>query len=235
MKTSILFLAILFYASSSTALETSTQEELSLAYTLSKAGKHADAILRVQPLLNALKLDTIESIVLGNKILAVSYCELEDREKAKEHFETLKAFQPDESLKEFTLSSSCADFFGIKKNPPKKPKTVELENAPPVAIPDHLKPKESSWKLYAPFGTGQFHNGQRDKGWAFLATQTVGLLAAGTMYVLFQSEKNKDGTFPKPGLANAYKKTYWSALGVAGASSIWGVIDALVVHKKNQK
>jgi hypothetical protein len=236
MKTfKTLFISILaFMVPPAMALETSVEEEISLAYTLSKAGKYADAVLRVQPLLNALKLDTVESIILGNKILTVSYCELNDLEKAKEYLESVRAFSPDESFKEFSMSPTCLDFFGIKRQIVKKQKVADAETLPPSVVPNHLKPKDPSWKLYMPFGTGQFYNEQSDKGWAFLATETLGLVAATTMFILFQSEKNSDGTFSNTGLANAYKTTYWSSLGVAGGASIWGIVDALIVNKKRR-
>lgn len=258
-------LAFVFFASTLLAETANVKEELSLAYTMAKTGRFTDAILKAQPLLDALKLDSVDTIVLGNKILAVSYCELGEEEKATETRDTARAFSPSEPFTEFAMSKKCYAFFGLDKasshavarkksakETPPLPKNAEVSfhadelpetrertdtegDRPIESLHLTLDSTRPSWKLYMPFGTGQFYNDQPEKAWAFLSTQALGTASAITMYTLFQLEKNSDGTFSDTDRAHLYKNSYWASIGVVSASAIWGILDAWLVHKKNSK
>ena len=217
----------LFVALGAGAIDRQTESELSLAHTAAKLGKYPEAILKLQPLLDQLKLDTVEAITLGNKILAVSYCETGDIEKAKENRQSLEAFTPHEKYEEFDLSKPCLEFFGLKR--PVKKKPVEL---PPPSVPEKLLPKKLPWQVSMPLGTGQFYNDQREKGWAFLSTQAFGIAAMIATFTLFQAEKNGDGTFANTGKAHGLKAAFWSSVGITSGAALWGIFDARSVQRK---
>jgi hypothetical protein len=87
-------------------------------------------------------------------------------------------------------------------------------------------------KRYAPFGVGQFANGQSTKGVAFAASEGALFAIAGTSLGLFLSEKNGDGTFENPDRAQAYRALFWSSLGVGIGVAAWGVVDAVREYRK---
>lgn len=208
------------------AMDSQTEAELSLAYTAAKLGKYADAILKTQPLIDQLKLDTVDAIILGNKILAVAYCEVGDLDKSKDNLQSLEAFVPGERFAEFDLSRACLEFFGLKKRLPKK---ASEPVASPVATPPPREP--TPWQLSVPFGKGQFYNGDRDKAWAFLSTQAFGVVSMVTLFALFHAEKNADGSFGNTALAKGYKAGFWAAVGITSGAATWGIFDAHRAHR----
>jgi hypothetical protein len=68
---------------------------------------YQQAISKTAPLLDSLALSKIEEIVLAHQILTLSYCEMGNKEKTKQHFTALKAFSPNEDFRAFQVSSEC--------------------------------------------------------------------------------------------------------------------------------
>ncbi|MCB0308129.1 MAG: hypothetical protein KDD48_02065 [Bdellovibrionales bacterium] len=215
-----------------------------------KNHNYKTAIDLTLPLLDALKLSTVEEISQGHKILGIARCELGDIGNAKEHFETLVVFSPKESIQDFQLSQVCQKLFNkvmgraevrrkgvMPKNSDQlhssenKSATIEIQTVPKPTI--NLRLQEQSqesdiqkWKLWIPFGVGQFEKNEKKKGTFFLTTQSVLFSTAITTFILFKIDQNADGTFDHARRAETYRITLWSSLGAGVVSTIWGIWDA---------
>jgi hypothetical protein len=183
-----------------------------------------------QPLLDQLSLNTIEEITLAHKILGVSKCELEDYPKALDHFQTVKTFTPGESLDGVPVSSTCQQLF-VKLTLPKTKKGVATRSQPsnqPTALTlvqnqDRIKNSLSAG-YYVPFGVGQFKNGDKKKGVAFLIAQT---LLYSTAAVTLSSYAQQDD----PSLA--LRDVGITSLIGGGFVSIWGITEAVQSRRHN--
>lgn len=214
-----------------------------------KNHNYKTAVDLITPILEQLKLTTVEEIARGHKILGVAKCELGDLGNAKEHFETLGVFSPGEGLEPFQVSQSCYRLFKQQKNTPEskqKKSTATKESKqsksnleeklpevpsdkPSLNLTTQVQSQSSpiqEWKLWVPFGVGQFEKQEKKKAKTFLLTQSIFYSAAIASFVLFKAEQNADGTFDHSSRAEAYRVTLWSTLGSGLISSIWGVMDA---------
>jgi hypothetical protein len=213
-----------------------THERLTRAQERLKAKEYSLAVTATKELLDQLALETVEDIVLAHKILGVSYCELQEQAKATEHFEALLSFSPKEEIGDLAPSVRCASLYTQLKNPKGKivaanPVVIPApENSPVITKKATTAP--SSWKLYVPFGTGQFYNRQNTKGWAFLSTETISFGVGFAGLLLFNGSKNTNGTFSDPDAASAYRAMYWGGLSVGIGATVWGIIDAIVVNRR---
>ena len=232
-RTALLAFPLATLLSLASARAENVEKQLDAAYKQVKSKNYEAAIGRTKPLLDKLLLNTVEEIITAHKILGVSYCELGDQEKASEHFKALVTFSPTETIDDLVRTKPCISLYAsvqgvpapaVRPPTPKKEEATAKLSAPPA-------PKERGrWKLYVPFGTGQFFNQERPKGWAFLSTEVLATAAAATTFALFQSEKNPDGTFTDSHRASVYRALFWSSLGVGTVTAVWGIIDAVVVH-----
>lgn len=84
-----------------------TMKILDKAYMYALDKQYKEAISKALPLLDSLKLNKIEEIVLAHQILSLSYCETRNKEKAQEHLKALRAFSPNEDFRAFALSPEC--------------------------------------------------------------------------------------------------------------------------------
>ena len=206
---------------------------------------HKTAIEIVDPLLNQLKFTTVEEISQAHAILGVSRCALGDIGHAKEHFETLLIFAPNTSIRKLEPSDSCMKLFSsvAKRDEPVKKKTprVALNQVPineqsaekvVAQTPDTKQPElalknnYSSWKLWMPYGVGQFANDQPRKGTFCLVSEATLTASALTTFILFQREDKIGDRYVHGDRAKAYQLTFWSSLGTGVILYIWGVIDA---------
>jgi len=212
-----------------------------------KAKEYEQAIKQTQPLLDKLLLDTVEEIILAHRILGVAHCELGDQQQAAEHFQALVAFSPSESVSKLVSTKPCQTLFdeiragrSTSTAVSKAASSADGSSVETVRTTSHLdtmpmpSQSTSTWKLYVPFGVGQFANGQRAKGLAFASGEVALMGLAISSFLLFQSEKNSDGTFSDPDLASTYRALYWSSLGVGIGVMAWGIVDAVWVHKRSQ-
>ena len=121
----ILFIIFLTVQASANEWPTLKQAEVEI-----KNHNYKSAIDLTMPLLNQLKLTTVEEIAQGHKILAAARCELGDIGMAKDHFETLMIFSPHESIQDFQLSQTCQNLFnGVMGKPaPAERKKVKISN-----------------------------------------------------------------------------------------------------------
>ncbi len=215
-------------------------KKLEAATAQVKAKEYERAIEVTQPLLDNLKLNTVEEIILAHKVLGVAQCELGDQAKATEHYEALLTFSPTETIDDLVATKPCKSLFdqarGVKEPtqavvpPPVQPTPKPAPAATTVA--KEASPREGAWKLYVPFGVGQFHNHEKTKGLAFLSTESLAFSLAIASYFLFKAEENPDGTFSNPDTASVYRGLYYGSLAVGGGAAIWGIIDAVLVDKK---
>lgn len=207
------------------------------------------------PLLDQLRLSSVEEIAQGHKILGFARCELGDIGHAKEHFEVLIVFSPNESIEQLQPSAGCQKLFQQIKQPikssPKKIQTSSIDDAGlktrPISYestnrtvnlkiqPDNATTSDSTWKLWMPFGIGQFVNDERKKGLFFMASEGVMFGTAVTSLVLFYQEDRINGKFVHPDRGRNYQALFWSSLGVGLALEAWGVVDARSVHQKRKR
>ena len=160
-----------------------------------------------------------------------------DNGHAKEHFETLLIFAPKYSIQKFEPSDSCNKLFSkVAKQPePAKKKEIKSDLSideksvnPVQETKAILKPSDDtqSWKLWMPYGVGQFMNGQSKKGTFFLVSEATMTASALTTFILFQREDKIGDRYVHGDRAKAYQLTFWSSLGAGIVLYVWGVIDA---------
>lgn len=82
---------------------------------------------------------------------------------------------------------------------------------------------------FLPFGAGQFQNGQRSKGYAFLGTELVLTGASMIVWILGSTlPSNADDRDQARELAEGYQIASYCVYGALGALVIAGIIDAIV-------
>ncbi|MFH1263122.1 MAG: hypothetical protein V1495_06735 [Pseudomonadota bacterium] len=221
-------------------------DRLQAAQSLVRAKEYSAAINQTQPLLDGLKLETLEAIILAHKILGVASCELGDQPKAQEHFKILLTFSVTEEISDLVVTKPCANLYAELQEEERpqahKPKTAPKSVAPtpknrPVPNPPVKEPTKTggAWKRYLPLGVGQFANDQPNKGVAFLASEGALFATAGLMAALFHMEREPDGTFTHSDRADAYKTTFWTTLGVGTAIAVWGIVDAVTTERSSNQ
>jgi len=218
-----------------------TRDQIELSLHHYKARRYQRSIDLVQPLLDQLRLNTVEEIIQAHRLLGLSHCELGDQPKALEHYKILLTFSPTETIDDIVVTKVCANLFNNLKGdrPINAPRAVEKRETKVDPSPAILKTPEKSplpsenrpWKVYIPFGTGQFINEQPRKGTAFLAGEATAFATAIAMFTLFKSEENSDSTFDDPESASVYRGVFWGSLGVGIGLATWGIVDAILVHK----
>ncbi|HLG20654.1 MAG TPA: hypothetical protein VI895_12680 [Bdellovibrionota bacterium] len=243
-------LGVLFACGS--VLADANLEQLDRAMNHLKARRYKQAINVAQPLLDHLLLDTVEQIILAHRILGVSQCELGDQTKATEHFRTLLTFSPTETIDDIAVTKPCSNLFGSIKGgkppavtattvtaPPAGPAAAVTAAPPTEPAPASLQVQEAAatetddaWKRYVPFGVGQFANEQKVKGLAFMSTEIAAFSLSIASIILFNEEKDSSGTFGDPETAAVYRAMFWSSLGAGIGVAAWGIIDAVIVHKR---
>ena len=222
------------------AFAKTTRDRLNFANRQVEARRYEQAIRTTRPMLDGLLLDTVEEIILAHRILGVSYCETGDQPNAIKHFKTLLTFSPTEEIKDLVRSKPCAKMYADLKAGKSH---IAVPNAPPIERSieerttmgtgvERKAPSPGTWKRFVPYGFGQFANRQNGKGMAFLSTEVAATGLAVTSYILFRSERNSDGTFSNPGKASTYRTMYWSTFAAGVAIGAYGIVDALLVHRK---
>lgn len=223
-KTFVFILAMAFF-------QPAYAKNLDKAFVHMQANEYTQASKIAQKLLDDLQLNTIDDISLAHKILGVSSCQTGNEEKALSHFETLKTFSPNAKLDGIALTNRCQKLFTTmkleenkkrrKKSVPKK-QTSSYASTPAENLSYQSDVKTPS-NRYIPFGVGQFRNGEKKKGLAFLIGQSVLYSAGITALAIHGSDANK-------GLRDAGI----GSLAAGGFVSLWGILDAVQTYKKSQ-
>jgi hypothetical protein len=155
-------------------------------------GEFKRAVEIVRPLLYPeLRLQSDSQIVLAHRILGVSYLFERQQVAATGEFRKLLQLIPDYRFDPLLDPPEVVDFFNsVRKDYGSE--LARLEARRKEAERARLRAKEECEKVRAgptvvekrvgrnsfavnflPFGAGQFQNGQRGKGWAFLTAETV--------------------------------------------------------------
>lgn len=215
-----------------------SQEVLDRLHTADKMihqHRYREAIQMAQPLLDGLLLDSVEKITLAHRILGTAYCESGRRDRASEHFEALHNFDPSVRLDQISAGPDCRKLQASFEN--EGTRTQYQSNPPAQAIPkvpviSSPRKESSAWKIWVPFGTGQFLNEEPTKGWIFLGLEASFFSTAIASHFLFEGERLPNGTFQDKGKANAYRTLFWTSLGAGIAATAWGLADAVTTYSE---
>lgn len=214
-------------------------------------GEHAQAAAKLRSVLEPIKLQAREDLIVARQYLGACYHLLNDRQAAKKEFALLLALDPDHQLDPEVFSPALVQFFeevraeaGLKNGqktvleaPPPPNRIIAPPPPPPPPLLTAPAPVDHSpaWSLI-PFGVGQFANHHPVRGVLF-AVGEVGLLstALGT-FLAFEGLKveGPGGTTafrPEDEDAartyqTAYLVTFWGGVALMGL----GVIEALLSY-----
>ena len=164
---------------------------------------YENALKSLYPLLDQLKLKTMEEIVRTHRVLGVAHCETGNEVKALEHFDAMLSFSSSEKISDLVKTNYCKQLFekaqgkgkrlaetkAVKKNIKNNPSDPK----PLLGLSKMATDKSDQWKYWLPFGSGQFKNGEKRKGRFFLISEGVLMSAAITSLALFKAEENSEG------------------------------------------
>jgi hypothetical protein len=214
------------------------------------------------------RLESEGAIATAHRMLGVAHLFQRQNAQAAEEFRKLLQLRPDYRMDPLLDPPLVVDFFNniLKQQEAaiadlmRKRKEAEDEEArrrrPPVIIERRLV--RNSFALnFVPFGTGQFQNGQRGKGWFFLTTQSVlGAVSLGaltTNFALYGARPKIQCVPAPPGPnqpqgdndcspgfvpTNAQDRSRFllKVQMISGAAffatAIWGVVDAVLHYRE---
>jgi hypothetical protein len=188
LSAGLLFLTILFQA----APQQVTTEELQRGKNAFDRGEFARAVEIVTPLLYPeLRLQSDNQIVLAHRILGVAYLFEKQESQAKVEFRKLLQIAPDYHFDPLLDPPEVVDFFNVlrkeyskelaqleaRRRDMEKARERDREECEKVragpAVIEKRFGRNSFAVSFLPFGAGQFQNGHRRKGWAFLGAEGV--------------------------------------------------------------
>jgi len=193
LRASLLFLTIL-----AQGLSPSPSEELQRGKNAYDRGEFARAVDIIRPLLYPeIRLQSDAQIALAHRVLGVSHLFERREAEAKAEFRRLLQLAPDYHFDPLLDPPEVVDFFEMVRKGYSKElaqleaRRQELEKARQRDIEECERAREGPTVIerrvgrnsyavnFVPFGAGQFQNGQRRKGWAFLTAES--LLAAASV------------------------------------------------------
>jgi hypothetical protein len=211
--------------------------------------RYAEAIRTITPLLYPnILLGEEEQIVDAHKVLAISHFMILDRDTARREVVSLLGMRPDYSLDPVAEPPAVVAFFeAVKRELDERARAARerqareeerrrLEEAlakrPPVYIDrtqviEKVIDRRLRWPLFLPFGCGQFENGHRRKGWAFLASETTLLAGSVTAWSLFMANQGR-WTPNDQGTIDALRAVQVTTGGAFLAVAIWGILDGII-------
>lgn len=250
----------------------SPSEDFEKGKTAFDRGEYSRAIQLLRPLLYPEpRLRTEGEIVRAHRMLAFAHFALRENDAAAQEFRKLLQLRPDFPLDPLIDPPEIVDFFnGVRKEQEKelaeleaRRRAAELEERRrleaarqgPVVI-ERRYARNSFAIAFVPFGAGQFQNGQRGKGWAFLVGESVlGAVSVGALATNFalygprprircvpdtaapsppgQVDACPPGWSPGPEQRNSERLTQvqiWSG-ALFFATAVWGVVDAILHYQ----
>lgn len=187
MGPGLLISAILFQAAS-----TVPTEELQRGKNAYDRGEFSRAVEIVRPLLYPeIRLESDNKMVQAHRILGVSYLFENKPDEAALEFRRLLQIAPDYHFDPLLDPPEVVDFFNTvrkgygselaqleaKRKEAEQARQRDLEQCEKVragpAVIEKRVGRNSFFVNFLPFGAGQFQNGQRKKGWAFLVTESL--------------------------------------------------------------
>ncbi|HEY3360144.1 MAG TPA: hypothetical protein VGQ83_43230 [Polyangia bacterium] len=211
--------------------------------------EYARALGYIRPLLYPnILLGAEEQIVDAHRVLGVSRFMTDDREAAKREFVSLLGYRPDYVLDPGADPPAAVSFFetvkrelderarAARERQQREEERRRIEEAlarRPVVYVDRTQVLErvvdrrARWPHFLPFGYGQFENGQRHKGWAFLGGQAALAATSLTAFTLFEANQGHWSPNDKSTI-DALRTVQIAAGGAFFAVAIWGILDAIV-------
>jgi hypothetical protein len=187
LSASILFAALLFQASPAVP-----NEDLQRGKNAYDRGEFARVLEIVRPLVYPeIRLQTEGQIVQAHRILGVAYLFENDQAEATHEFRKLLQLMPDYRFDPLLDPPEVVDFFNnvrkgyeveigdleARRKAMERARERDKEECDKVragpAFIERRVGRNSFTINFFPFGAGQFQNGQRKKGWAFLAAESV--------------------------------------------------------------
>jgi len=147
-------------------------------------GQYRRAIDVLRPLIHPdVLLESESDLVLAHRMLGVALLFENQPGAAREEFRQLLELRPESRFDPLLDPPFIVDFFnGVLRDQQVEIKRLEQlrdrsnKTAPPLGPGPLVAVRNPSFVSFVPFGAGQFQNGERGKGWAFLAAE--GSLAA---------------------------------------------------------
>lgn len=225
-------------------------------------GEYRRAIGLLHPLLYPeLRLDSEEEVVQTHRMLGVAYLFESQPEQARREFRKLLELAPDFHLDPYLESPRVVEFFqGVVREQRAelgdiearlKKREAELAKKPTGGMIERRIERHAYALNFLPFGSGQFQNGNRKKGWLFLATESA---LAATSVAAFTANFAAYGVRPyrgcldpvtpqpdgSPGVcpddridhaSENFSRNLTRVQVVSGglflATAIWGIVDAI--------
>jgi len=259
----LLFSALLFQAASPLP-----PEELQRGKNAFDRGEFARAVEIVRPLLYPeIRLQTDPQLVQARRILGVSYLFEKRQADARVEFHKLLQLVPDYRFDPLLDPPEVVDFFNnVRKQygaelARLEAKRKELERAKqrnreecekalagPLVIERRVG-RNSYAVNFLPFGAGQFQNGHRRKGWAFLtaesilAAASIGAFATNLAVYGLRPERRcrydmGDAACPPEAIDRTEeKRSRWLLRAQVGSGAAffavvaWGILDAIYYYR----
>ena len=225
-------------------------------------GEYKRAIGLLHPLLYPeLRLDSEEEVVQTHRMLGVAYLFEGQQEQARREFRKLLELSPDFQLDPYLESPRVVEFFqGVVREQRAelgdiearlKKREAELAKKPAGGLVERRIDRHSYAINFLPFGSGQFQNGNRKKGWLFLTTESalaVTSLAAftvnfaaygvrpyrGCLDPVVAQPDGSPGVCPddridhsSENLSRNLTRLQVVSGGLFFATAIWGIVDAI--------
>ncbi len=162
-----------------------------------------------------------------------------DKTAAQEAFGELLDLDPNAQLDPVQFPPDMVAFFDALKQqrrarvaPPPPPPPAKTE-PPGLRVEEPMEPAPSGGYAWAPFGVGQFANGQDGKGTALAVLQGLSLATGVVGLGMFEAEKEtgsflQGGEFRDTARAGTLHTTYLVGFGTFAALWVYGIIDASV-------
>lgn len=243
-------------------------EELQRGKNAYDRGEFGRAVEIIRPLLYPeIRLQSDNQIVLARRMLGVAHLFERQEAEAKVEFRKLLQLAPDYHFDPLLDPPEVVDFFNLVRKEYSKElgqleaRRQELEKARQRDIeacerarggPSIIEKRvgRNSFALnFVPFGTGQFQNGQRKKGWAFLTAEavlgTVSVAALATNFALYGARPQRAcrlavGAQACPADAIDHSEEDRSRLlteiqvasgAMFFAAVAWGIVDAIYAYR----
>ena len=251
------------------ALASPAADELDRGKTAFGRAEYARAIHILRPLLYPdLRLDSYEDVVQAHRMLGVAHLFENQPDEAKREFRKLLELRPDYHFDPLLDPPRVVEFFnGVRREEAGEIAALEAARKKRDANLAARRQQEADARCaaqarlivqshhsyavnFVPFGAGQFQNGQRRKGWAFLGVEAalgaVSLGAFVTNFALFGASHQRRCLDPttsgdttgvahncmnidhsEEDLSRNLLRLQLISGGLFFATAAWGIVDAL--------
>lgn len=219
-----------------------------------KSGDYASTIKELAPLIDELKLNSVEDIIQTHSLLGASYLLEGDESKAKEHFEAVLNFERDHQLDRLFYPPKVISFFDRLRAVRKliwavdnlgkdiKPETdikadATDESSFKISGVTLKSPAQEDTEIrnpygnnFLPFGIAQFKNNSKGMGYFFTASQGTTFATALVTGILFAVKRQSASTPSSTirGLKNSFLMSFPLFMAFYGI----GVTDACLHYKE---